>query len=191
MTQVFAEDGTMVPVSVVAVEPNTVTAIRTVERDGYTAVQLGAGEAKRLNKPRLGQLKDLPRVSKVREFRLDDVSGYEVGQSLDISLFNAGDVIDVTGVSKGKGFQGAIKRHNTRRGPETHGSDSHRQPGSIGAGTSPGRVLKGTKMAGHMGHERVTQKKLTVVRTDPDRNLILVRGAVPGARDSLVLLRKT
>jgi large subunit ribosomal protein L3 len=191
MTQVFAEDGTMVPVSVVAVEPNTVTAIRTVERDGYTAVQLGAGEAKRLSKPRLGQLKDLPRVANAREFRLDDVSGYEVGQTLDISLFNAGDHIDVTGVSKGKGFQGAIKRHNTRRGPETHGSDSHRQPGSIGAGTFPGRVLKGTKMAGHMGHERVTQKKLTVVRTDPDRNLILVRGAVPGARDSLVLLRKT
>jgi large subunit ribosomal protein L3 len=191
MTQVFAEDGTMVPVSVVAVEPNTVTAIRTVERDGYTAVQLGAGEAKRLSKPRLGQLKDLPRVANVREFRLDDVSGYEVGQSLDISLFNAGDIIDVTGVSKGKGFQGAIKRHNTRRGPETHGSDSHRQPGSIGAGTFPGRVLKGTKMAGHMGHERVTQKKLTVVRTDPERNLVLVRGAVPGPRDSLVLLRKT
>ena len=190
MTSVFAEDGTMVPVSVVAVEPNTVTAIRTRERDGYTAVQLGAGEARRLTKPRLGQLKDLPRVADVREFRIDDVSGYEVGQTLDISLFNAGDRVDVTGVSKGKGFQGAIKRHNTRRGPETHGSDSHRQPGSIGAGTFPGRVLKGTKMAGHMGHERNTIRKLTVVRTDPERNLILVRGAVPGPRDALVFLRK-
>src|SRR5215210_4742079 len=190
MTQVFAEDGTMVPVSVVAVEPNTVTRIRTVERDGYTAVQLGAGEARKLTKPQLGQLKDLPRVKDVREFRVDDTSPYEVGQTLDVSLFSAGDTVDVTGITKGKGFAGTIKRWHARRGPETHGSDSHRQPGSIGAGTSPGHVLKGTKMAGHMGHERVTMKKLTVVRTDPDRNLILVRGAVPGARDSLVLLRK-
>jgi large subunit ribosomal protein L3 len=190
MTSVFAEDGTMVPVSVVAVEPNTVTAIRTRERDGYTAVQVGAGEARRLTKPRLGQLRDLPRVADVREFRVDDVSGYEVGQTLDISLFTAGDRVDVTGVSKGKGFQGAIKRHHTHRGPETHGSDSHREPGSIGAGTNPGRVLKGTKMPGHMGHERHTIRKLTVVRTDPERNLILVRGAVPGARDSLLLVRK-
>jgi large subunit ribosomal protein L3 len=190
MTSVFAEDGTMVAVSVVAVEPNTVTAIRTRERDGYTAVQVGAGEARRLTKPRLGQLRDLPRVADVREFRVDDVSGYKVGQTLDISLFTAGDRIDVTGVSKGKGFQGAIKRHHTHRGPETHGSDSHRQPGSIGAGTSPGRVLKGAKMAGHMGHQRRTIEKLTVVRTDPERNLILVRGAVPGARDSLLLVRK-
>jgi large subunit ribosomal protein L3 len=191
MTSVFMEDGTLVPVSVVAVEPNTVTGLRTVERDGYTAVQLGAGRSRRLTKPRLGQLKDLPPVSDTREFRLDDVSEYEVGQTLDVSLFAAGDVIDVTGVSKGKGFAGTIKRHNFRRGPETHGSDSHRQPGSVGAGTYPGKVFKGTPMAGRMGNDRTTIKKMTVVRTDADRNLLLVKGPVPGARNALVVVRKT
>ena len=193
MTQVFAEDGTIVPVSVLAVEPNTVTAVRTVERDGYSAVQLGTGAARRLTKPRLGQLKDLPRVRDTGEFRLDagaDGEGYEVGQTLDVTLFNPGDRVDVTGVSKGKGFAGTIKRHHFRRGPETHGSDSHRQPGSIGAGTDPGRVLRGTRMAGHLGDRRTTLKKLTVVRADPERNLLLVRGSVPGARNGLVLVRK-
>ena len=190
MTQVFAKDGTMVPVSVVAVEPNTVTLLRTPEQDGYAAVQLGAGTVKKLSKPRLGQLKDLPRVRDVREFRLDDISAYEVGQQLDVTLFEEGEIVDVIGVSKGKGFSGTIKRHHFSRGPETHGSDSHRQPGSIGAGTSPGRVWKGTRMAGHMGHERATIKKLTVVRADTDRNLLLIKGSVPGARNSLVVIRK-
>lgn len=190
MTQVFAEDGTMVPVSVVAVEPNTVTLLRTLERDGYTAVQVGAGTARRLTKPRLGQLKDLPRVRDVREFRVDDVSAYEVGQTLDISMFQPGDAVDISGVSKGKGFAGTIKRHHFRRGPETHGSDSHRAPGSIGGGTTPGKVFKGTGMAGHMGHERVTVKGATVVRTDAARNLLLVRGPVPGPRDALIVVRK-
>lgn len=190
MTQVFLADGTLVPVSVVAVEPNTVTALRTTERDGYNAVQMGAGRARRLTKPRLGQLKDLPPVSDAREFRLDDVSEYEVGQTLDVTLFAEGDVIDVTGVSKGKGFAGTIKRHNFRRGPETHGSDSHRQPGSIGAGTDPGRVFKGTPMAGRMGNDRVTVKKMTVIRADAERNLLLVKGPVPGARNALVVVRK-
>jgi large subunit ribosomal protein L3 len=190
MTSVFAEDGTMVPVSVLAVEPNTVTAIRTVERDGYAAVQVGAGTARRLSKPRLGQLKELPRVRDVREFRLETPADYEIGQTLDVSLFEAGDTVDVSGVSKGKGFSGTIKRHHYRRGPETHGSDSHRQPGSIGAGTTPGRVYRGLGMAGHMGDERVTVKKLTVVRTDPERNLLLLRGSVPGARNALILVRK-
>jgi len=190
MTQVFAADGTMVPVSVVAIEPNTVTLLRTPERDGYSAVQLGAGTARKLTKPRLGQLKDLPRVRDVREFRLDDTAEYEVGQRLDVSLFTEGEIVDVIGVSKGKGFSGTIKRHHFARGPETHGSDSHRQPGSIGAGTSPGRVWKGTRMAGHMGAERATIKKLTVVRTDADRNLLLIKGSVPGARNALVVVRK-
>ena len=190
MTQVFAADGTIVPVSVVAVEPNTVTALRTQERDGYTAVQLGAGTARRLTKPRIGQLKDLPRVRDVREFRIDDLSEYAVGQTLDVTIFAEGDSIDVTGVSKGKGFAGTVKRHNFRRGPETHGSDSHRAPGSIGGGTTPGKVLKGTGMAGHMGTDRVTVKKATVVRTDPDRNLLLVKGPVPGARNALVIVKK-
>jgi large subunit ribosomal protein L3 len=190
MTSVFAEDGTLVPVSVLSVEPNTVTALRTPDADGYSAVQLGAGTVKKLTKPRQGQLKDLPKVRDAREFRVDDVAGYEVGQVVDVSLFAAGDEVDVTGVSKGKGFAGTIKRHHFRRGPETHGSDSHRQPGSIGAGTYPGKVFKGTPMAGRMGNERITTKKLTVVRSDAERNLLLVRGSVPGARNGLVMVRK-
>lgn len=190
MTSVFLDDGTMVPVSVVSVEPNTVTALRTVERDGYTAVQVGAGHARRLTKPRQGQLKDLPPVRDAREFRLDDLSGYEVGQTLDVGLFAAGEEVDVTGVSKGKGFSGTIKRHHYRRGPETHGSDSHRQPGSIGAGTYPGKVFKGTGMAGRMGNDRTTVKKATIVRTDAERNLLLVKGPLPGARNALLLVRK-
>ena len=174
----------------VAVEPNTVTAVRTTERDGYTAVQLGAGTARKLTKPRLGQLKGLPRVRHVREFRLDDTSAYEVGQTLDVGLFAVGDKVDVTGVSKGKGFAGTIKRHNFRRGPETHGSDSHRAPGSIGGGTTPGKVFKGTGMAGRMGNDRVTVKKATIVRVDADRDLLLIKGPVPGARNALVMIKK-
>lgn len=190
MTSVFAEDGTMVPVSVVAVEPNTVTALRTVERDGYSAVQLGAHKPRRLTKPRAGQLKGLTPVKHVREFRLEDISEYEVGQTLDVSLFEAGETVDVSGVSKGRGFSGTIKRHHFRRGPETHGSDSHRQPGSIGAGTYPGKVFKGTGMAGRMGSDQVTVKKVTVVRADADKNLLLVKGPLPGSRNSLVVIRK-
>ena len=190
MTSVFAEDGTMVPVSVVAVEPNTVTALRTTENDGYTAVQLGTGTQKKLTRPRAGQLKGLPPVKHTREFRLDDLSGYSIGQKLDVSLFAEGEEVDVTGTSKGKGFSGTIKRHGFRRGPETHGSDSHRQPGSIGAGTYPGKVFKGTAMAGRMGNDRVTVKKLTIVRSDATRNLLLIRGPVPGARNALLEVRK-
>ena len=191
MTQVFAEDGTMVAVSVVAIEPNTVTRLRTAARDGYTAVQLGAGTARRQTKPVAGQLRGLPQVRDMREFRLADASGYEVGQELKIDqVFSAGDTVDITGVSKGKGFAGTIKRHHAKRGPETHGSDSHRQPGSIGAGTTPGRVYRGLAMAGHMGDARRTVKKLTVVRTDAERNLLLVKGSVPGARNALVMVRK-
>ena len=191
MTQIFAEDGTMVPVSVLVVEPNTVTLVRTPERDGYTAVQVGTGTARKLTKPRLGQLRDLPRVRHVREFRVDSVDDYRVGQELRVDeLFAAGDRVDVTGVSKGKGFSGTIKRHHFHRGPETHGSDSHRQPGSVGAGTTPGRVYRGLGMAGHLGDDRVTIKKLNVVRTDPERNLLLVKGSVPGAPNALVMVRK-
>jgi large subunit ribosomal protein L3 len=190
MTSVFAEDGTMVPVSVVEIEPNTVTALRTTENDGYTAVQLGTGTQKKLTRPRAGQLKGLPPVKHTREFRLDDLSGYSIGQKLDVSLFAEGEEVDVTGTSKGKGFSGTVKRHGFRRGPETHGSDSHRQPGSIGAGTYPGRVFKGTGMAGRMGNDRVTVKKLTIVRSDATRNLLLIRGPVPGARNALVEVRK-
>jgi large subunit ribosomal protein L3 len=192
MTQLFTEDGTAIPVSVVAVEPNTVTRIRTPERDGYAAVQVGVEESERLTKPELGQLKDLPKLSILREFRLDEAAGeaYTVGQKLDVSLFAAGDLVDVVGISKGKGFSGHIKRHHFKRGPETHGSDDHRAPGSIGPGTTPGRVYKGMRMAGHMGDERATVKKLRVVRADTERNVLLVKGSVPGAVNGLLLVRK-
>ena len=190
MTQVFQPDGTMIPVSVVSVAPNTVTRLRTSERDGYTAVQLGTEPSKKLNKPETGQLKELPKVAVIREFRLEDASAYAVGQTLDVNLFTAGDIVHVTGTSKGKGFAGNIKRNNFHRGPKTHGSDHHRAPGSIGPGTTPGRVYRGMRMAGHMGDERVTVKKLSVVRVDPERNLLLVKGSVPGAPHALVLVRK-
>ena len=191
MTQVFQEDGTMVAVSVVAIEPNTVTRLRTPDRDGYTAVQIGTDVVKKLNKPDSGQLKDLPKVSSIREFRVDSVDDYSVGQVLGIAdVFAEGDLVDVTGISKGKGFAGVIKRHNFHRGPKTHGSDHHRAPGSIGPGTTPGRVYRGLKMSGHMGDERVTIKKVRVVRTDTDRNLLLVNGSLPGARGSLILVKK-
>ena len=190
MTSVFQSDGTMVPVSVVAVEPNTVTRLRTAQRDGYTAVQLGIEPSARLSKPRAGQLGDLPKVSTLREFRVDSVDEYEVGQTLDVSLFAEGDLVDVTGVSKGKGFAGHIKRHHFKRGPKTHGSDHHREPGSIGPGTTPGRVYKGMRMAGHMGDQGATIKKLRVVRTNPERNLVLVKGTLPGSRNALILLKK-
>ena len=191
VTQVFQGDGTMVAVSVLAIQPNTVTRLRTSERDGYTAVQLGTEESKRLTKPEAGQLKDLPKVATIREFRVDSVDGFEVGQTVALGdLFADGDFVDVTGVSKGKSFAGVIKRHNFARGPKTHGSDHHRAPGSIGPGTTPGRVYKGLKMAGHMGAETATIKKLRVVRIDGDRNLLLVKGSLPGARGALILVKK-
>ncbi len=191
MTQVFQPDGTMVAVSVVQVTPNTVTRLRTPERDGYTAVQLGAGERRKLTRPLAGQLKDLPRVRTIREFRLDSADGFSVGQTIQVAdVFTEGDLVDVTGVSKGQGFAGTVKRHNFSRGPKTHGSDNYRKPGSIGPGTTPGRVYKGLHMGGHMGHERVTMKKLRVVRVDPERNLILVKGTVPGAPGALTFVRK-
>jgi large subunit ribosomal protein L3 len=191
MTQVFQDDGTMVAVSVLAIEPNTVTRLRTTERDGYTAVQLGTDVVKKLTRPEAGQLGDLPRVATIREFRVDSVDDYSVGQTLSVGdLFAEGDDVDVTGVSKGKGFAGHIKRHHFRRGPKTHGSDHHREPGSIGPGTTPGRVYKGVRMAGHMGDAQATIKKVRVVRTDPDRNLLLVKGSLPGARGSLILVKK-
>ena len=191
VTQVFLPNGTMVGVSVVQVTPNTVTRLRTEERDGYTAVQLGAGERRRLTKPLAGQLKDLPRVRNIREFRLDSADEYEVGQQITVGdVFAEGDLVDVTGVSKGKGFAGTIKRHNFSRGPKTHGSDNYRKPGSIGPGTTPGRVYKGLKMGGHMGDDRVTLKKLRVIRVDAERNLILVKGSVPGAPGALTFVKK-
>lgn len=194
MTQVFAPDGTMVAVSVLEVAPNVVTRLRTPERDGYAALQVGTDQGKRVTKPVAGQLKGLPGVATRREFRVgaaSDLEGYEVGQRLAVGdVFAEGDLVDVTGVSKGKGFAGHVKRHGFGRGPTTHGSDHHREPGSIGPGTTPGRVYRGLRMAGHMGDEQVTTKKLRVVRADAEQNLLLLRGSVPGARGSLILVRK-
>ena len=195
VTQVFQGDGTMVAVSVLAIEPNTVTRLRTSDRDGYTAVQLGTDGGRKITKPEAGQLKDLPKgaqgLATIREFRVDSVDGYELGQTVALAdVFAEGDLVDVTGVSKGKGFAGQIKRHNFRRGPKTHGSDHHREPGSIGPGTTPGRVYKGLRMAGHMGDQQATIKKVRVVRADPDKNLLLVNGTLPGARGSLILVKK-
>jgi large subunit ribosomal protein L3 len=194
MMRVFGDDGRVVPVSVIDAAPNTVARVRTPEQDGYAAVQLAAGTARRVTKPVAGQLKgldgDAQRARHLREFRVDSIEGYERGATVDVSLFEAGERVDVTGLSKGRGFTGVIARHGFKRGPKTHGSDHHRAPGSVGAGTTPGRVWKNTRMAGHVGDERVTVKKLTVVRVDAERNLLLLKGAVPGARNGLVLVRK-
>ncbi len=195
MMRVFADDGSVVPVSVIEATPNTVVRLRTPEADGYSAVQVAAGTAKRVTKPVAGQVKHLDREEQrpgvLREFRLEGSDAtYEPGAKLDVTLFAPGELVDVTGVSKGHGFTGVIARHGFKRGPKTHGSDHHRAPGSVGAGTTPGRVWKNTRMAGHMGDERVTVKKLRVVRVDAERNLLLVKGAVPGARNALLVIRK-
>jgi large subunit ribosomal protein L3 len=192
MTQAFAADGNAHPVTVIEAGPCYVTQLRTLGKDGYEAVQLGFGEAKKLNRPERGHLKTIPVGRHLREFEIDDIGEAEVGQKVDASLFAEGELVDVIGTSKGKGFAGVMKRHHFHGGPKTHGqSDRGRSPGSIGATTTPGRVLKGMRMAGRMGGDRVTVQNLEVVRVDVARNLILVRGAVPGAREGLLMVRKT
>ena len=192
-TQVFRDDGRTDAVTVVEAGPCTVTQIKTEESDGYVGVQLGFEPVKRLNKAEAGHLRDIDGDFRVlREFGLDDVSEVELGERIDASLFGAGDLVDATARAKGRGFQGGVKRYNFRGGPKTHGqSDRHRAPGSIGAGTTPGKVLKGQKMAGHMGNNRVTVRKLEVVEADVSRNLLFIKGAVPGSRNSLVLIKKS
>jgi large subunit ribosomal protein L3 len=191
-TQVFREGSTSDCVTAIQAGPCTVTQLKTVENDGYERVQLGFEPVKHLNKPRQGHLSRVDRLFRhLREMDADDLADVEVGQQIDVSLFEAGDRVDATGWTKGRGFAGGVKRYNFRGGPKTHGqSDRHRAPGSIGAGTSPGRVVKGHKMAGHMGDARRTVRNLEVVLADPERNLLLLKGAVPGARNSLLLIRK-
>lgn len=192
MTQVFDDSGEVIPVTVIEAGPCYVTQVKTEATDGYSAVQIGFEriEERKLKKPQRGHLGKLSPLRYFREIRTDDVSEYEVGQQVDVGMFAAGQRVDVTGISKGRGFAGVVKRHGFRGGPKTHGqSDRHRAPGSIGAGSTPGRVLKGMRMAGRMGNERVTVQSLKVVRVDPDRNLLLVRGSVPGRRGGLVLVR--
>jgi large subunit ribosomal protein L3 len=199
MTQVFDEQGEVIPATVIEAGPCFVAQIKTVERDGYAAVQLGFEEIKpgRLTRPQLQHLQksDLPALRYLRELRMgqDDFAhhGLEEGQKLTADLFEVGEYVDVTGTSKGKGFAGAVKRHGFGGGPKTHGqSDRHRAPGSIGACYTPGRVFKGKRMPGRMGGERVTVQGLEVVLVDPDRNLLVVRGAVPGAKNGLLLIRQ-
>ncbi len=192
MTQIFRDGGKAEAVTAVEAGPCTVTQVKTRDKEGYGAVQMGFGEAKRLNSPERGHLKGLGQFRYLREFRLDDTETVQVGDKVDVSLFEVGDLVDVIGVSKSKGFAGVVKRHHFAGGPKTHGqSDRHRHPGSIGATTTPGRVFKGTRMAGRMGGERVTARHLEVFEADPDRNLLLVKGAVPGGRNGLLLIRKS
>ena len=192
MTQIFREGGKVEAVTAIEAGPCAVIQIKTADKEGYNAVQLGFGQAKRLKSPQKGHLKDIGQFSCLREFRVDDIADVQTGDKVDVSIFKEGDLIDVTGVSKGKGFAGVVKRYGFAGGPKTHGqSDRHRSPGSIGATTSPGRVLKGTRMAGRMGNDRVTVQKLEVMSADPERNLLLVKGAVPGATSGLLLIRKS
>ena len=192
MGQVFAEGGEAEAVTAIEAGPCTVTQIKTAAKEGYKAAQLGFGESKRLNSPQKGHLKKLGQFKHLREFRVADTEAIKVGDKVDVSLFKEGDLVDISGISKGKGFAGVVKRHHFAGGPKTHGqSDRHRAPGSIGATTTPGRVLKGKRMAGHMGNNRVTVRHLEVYKADPERNLLLVKGAIPGARNGLVLIEKS
>ncbi len=191
MSQVFREDGQVVPVTVIEAGPCSVTQIKTEQTDGYAAVQLGFGQVKRLNKPRTGHLKNSGLSRYLREVRADDVTEFEVGQRIGVDIFEPGERVDIIGRSKGRGFAGVMKRHGFHGGPRTHGqSDRARAPGSIGGGTTPGKVFKGLKMAGHMGNERVTVKNLEVMQVDTERNLLLLKGGVPGAPNGLLMIRK-
>jgi len=192
MTQIFKDNGEAEAVTAIEAGPCVVIQVKTATKEGYDAVQLGFGEAKRLKSAQRGHLKELGQFKYLREFRVDDAEAVGVGDKVDVSLFKEGDLVDVTGVSKSKGFAGVVKRHHFAGGPKTHGqSDRHRHAGSIGAGSSPGRVFKGMRMAGHMGNERVTVRNLEVFEADADRNLLLVKGAVPGNRNGLLLIRKS
>lgn len=192
MTQIFDEQGLARPVTVIEAGPCVVTQIRSAEKDGYEAVQVGYGIAKKLNKPQQGHVRASGhQVKTLREFKADDYSSVEVGNVFKADTFAEGDIIDVTGTSKGRGFQGGMKRHGFRGGPKTHGqSDRARAPGSIGSSATPGRVMKGKRMAGQMGNERVTVQNLKVLRIDVERNLLLVEGSVPGPNQGTLLIKR-
>jgi large subunit ribosomal protein L3 len=195
MTQLFQEGGEAVAVTAIQAGPSVVTQVKSRDKDGYDAIQVGFVENKvsqsRLSSPEKGHLRDLENVRYLREFRADDISSIKRGDKVDVGFLKQGDLVNVIGFSKGRGFAGVVKRHHFAGGPKTHGqTDRHRAPGSIGATTWPGRVLKGKRMAGHMGNRRVTVRKLEVVQADPERNLLLVKGAVPGANGGLLLIEK-
>jgi len=194
MTQIFTEDGVLIPVTVIKAGPMTVVQKKTRDTDGYNSIKVGFEDIKesKVNKPTKGQF-DKAGVSPkkyLREFRIENVDGFEVGQEIKVQdMFNAGDKVDVSGISKGKGFQGAIKRFGSSRGPMSHGSGYHRGAGSMGSNSDPSRVFKGKKLPGHMGNEKVTVQNLAVVRVDAERGLLLVKGAVPGAKGGLLIIK--
>lgn len=193
MTQVFTEGGELVPVTVIEAKPNVVLQVKTVETDGYNAVQLGFDDKRNVlsNQPEQGHVKKADTSPKrfIREIRDAELGDVEVGTEITVETFKQGDIIDVTGTSKGKGFQGVIKRHNQSRGPETHGSRYHRRPGSMGQAADPARVFKGKKLPGRMGGQTTTIQNLEIVRVDADKNVILVKGNVPGPKKSMVEIR--
>ena len=197
MTQIFNDKGAVIPVTVIEAGPCPVVQVKTVETDGYTAVQLGFGEVKahKVNKPETGHFKkaSLQPVKHLREFRVspESVSEIKVGDIVKVDSFEIGDKVDIQGITKGKGFQGVIKRHGQHRGPMGHGSMYHRRPGSMGATSTPGRVFKGKKLPGHMGVDKVTVQNLEVVKVDLDKNAILIKGSVPGNKGSILKIRNT
>ena len=195
MTQIFNEEGLAVPVTVIKVDQIVVTQVKTVETDGYNAIQVGtvAAKEKHLTKAQIGHFakNKLENFRHLQEFRVDNPQDYTVGQQIELSVLNDVQKVDVTGTSIGKGFQGTVKRHNFSRGPMAHGSKNHREPGSIGAGTTPSRVIKGKRMAGDMGNERVTITKLKLVKVDASNGLVLVKGSVPGCEGRLVTIVPT
>ena len=195
MTQIFTEDGSLIPVTVLQAGPCVVTQVKTLENDGYSAVQVGFVDKreKLTTKPMKGHFDKAGTTPKrfVKEFKLDDAENYTVGQEITVDMFAAGDKIDATAISKGKGYQGAIKRHGQHTGPKTHGSKYHRHAGSNGMASDPAKVMKGKKMPGHMGHVQVTVQNLEVVRIDKENNVMLVKGSVPGPKKALVTLKNT
>ena len=192
MTQLFKEDGKMEAVTAIEAGPCVVIQVKTADKDGYNAVQLGFGETKRLKSAEVGHLKGLGDFRYLREFRVDDKETAKVGDKLDVSVFKVGDKVNVTGVTKSKGYAGVVKRHGFHGGPKTHGqSDRHRHPGAIGSTTYPGRVWKGLRMSGHMGGANITIRGLEVRGADTERNLLLVKGALPGSKKGLLLIRKS
>lgn len=195
MTQIFDESGKVIPVTAIEVGPCTVTQLKTVEQDGYSAVQLGFGDVKesKLTKPEIGKFAKVKLTPKkhLREFRLDSVEGMNIGDELKADVFSVGDKVDIQGTSKGKGFQGVIKRWNQSRGPMGHGSMYHRRPGSMGPTTSPGRVFPGKHLPGHMGVQTITIQNLEVIKVDLDKNIILVKGSVPGAKGAILRIKSS
>ena len=193
MTQIFDEKGNVIPVTVIETAGNVVAQIKTMDCDGYEAIQLGYGEVKdkHINKPEAGHFAKAKLANKkhLREFRLDSIEGYKVGDEVKADIFVAGEKVDIQGISKGKGFQGVIKRHGQHRGPMGHGSMYHRRPGSMGACATPGRVFKGKKLPGHMGRMTITIQNLDVVKVDMDKNVILVKGSVPGAKGTILKVK--